>query len=627
MHMSIAPSGWRDTGDRDQLHVVACGSVDDGKSTLIGRLLIETGSVTDDQLQRLSGLSRRYGGGSDDLDYALLLDGLEAERQQGITIDVAYRYFATPRRAFVVADTPGHEQYTRNMLTGASTADLALLLVDVRRGVSTQTMRHARIAALLGIRHVLLVVNKMDLVGHAEQAFVDVRDAFRQFAAPLGFAAVDAVPVAARHGENVVRLSARMPWHRGTTVLEHLESIKVTNVRPQALRFLVQSVTRASGDFRGYAGLVASGDIARGETLTAGGSGRAMRVERIVTFDGDLDRADSGDAVTLVFADPVDIGRGDVLARPGAAPELTDQFAAHLVWLDEHPLLPSRSYLLRIGTRTVSASITALKHKIDIATGGKIASRTLTINDIGVCNVSTATPVALDPYVENRPTGAFILIDRDSGATVGAGMVDFALHRATNIRQQSFAVDKAAHAGQKHQRPCIVWFTGLPGAGKSTIMNLVEQRLALRGTHTYALDGDNLRRGLNRDLGFTDVDRVENIRRAGEVARLMVDAGLVVLCAFISPFRAERRMVRELVETDEFLEVFVDTPLAECMVRDPKGLYAKAREGLVRHVTGVDSPYEPPEAPELHLVTPGATAEQLADRVIEELEARGTVGR
>jgi bifunctional enzyme CysN/CysC len=627
MHTSIAPNDWRDVGDRDQLHIVACGSVDDGKSTLIGRLLIETGSVTDDQLERLSELSRRYGGVSDELEYALLLDGLEAEREQGITIDVAYRYFATARRAFVVADTPGHEQYTRNMLTGASTADLALLLVDVRHGVTTQTKRHARIAALLGIRQVLLVINKMDLVDHAEQPFVAVRDAFGRFAEPLGFAAITAIPVAARRGDNVARPSAHMPWHHGASVLEHLESVEVTSARPQALRFLVQSVTRANGDFRGLAGLVASGDIVRGETLHVSGSGRTVRVDRIVTLDGDLDRAASGDAVTLVLAEHADIARGDVLARPGATPQVTDQFAAHLVWLDEHPLLPSRTYLMRVGTRMVPASITALRHRIDIETGGKVAGRTLAANDIGVCNVSTAMPVALDAYADNRATGAFILIDRDSAATVGAGMVDFSLHRASNVRKQSFVVDKAARARQKGQRPCIVWFTGLPGAGKSTIMNLVEQQLARRGVHTYALDGDNLRRGLNHDLGFTDEDRVENIRRAGEVARLMVDAGLVVLCAFISPFRADRRMVRELVEANEFLEVFVDTPLTECMARDPKGLYAKARAGHTRHVTGLDSPYEPPEAPELHIVTTDAPAESLADRVIEELERRGAIGR
>jgi bifunctional enzyme CysN/CysC len=627
MHTSIAPSGWREVGDRDQLHVVACGSVDDGKSTLIGRLLIETGSVTDDQLERLASLSRRYANATDELEYAFLLDGLEAEREQGITIDVAYRYFATPRRAFVVADTPGHEQYTRNMLTGASTADLALLLVDVRNGITTQTKRHARIAALIGIRHVLLVINKMDLVDHAGPAFSGVRDAFLRFAEPLGFAAVEAIPVAARHGDNVAQPSPRMAWYRGRTVLDHLESVETASARPQALRFLVQSVTRADGDFRGLAGLVASGDVGCGDTLAVSGSGRTVQVERIMTLDGDRENAAAGDAVTLVLAEHADIGRGDILARPDAAPVLTDQFAAHVVWLDEHPLLPSRSYLMRIGTRMVPASVTALRHRIDIETGGKIAGRTLAINDIGVCNLSTATPVALDAYAENRATGAFILIDRDSAATVGAGMVDFSLHRAANVRQQSFVVDKAARARQKGQRPCIVWFTGLPGAGKSTIMNLVEQQLARRGAHTYALDGDNLRRGLNHDLGFTDEDRVENIRRAGEVARLMVDAGLVVLCAFISPFRADRRMVRELVGADEFLEVFVDTPLSECMARDPKGLYAKARAGRARHVTGLDSPYEPPEAPDLHLVTSGTIAEKLADRVVEELEQRSVIGR
>ncbi|HLN10586.1 MAG TPA: adenylyl-sulfate kinase, partial [Xanthobacteraceae bacterium] len=404
-------------------------------------------------------------------------------------------------------------------------------------------------------------------------------------------------------------------------------AVEVKSARPPALRFLVQSVIRANGDFRGLAGLVASGNIVCGEALTVNGSPRMVRVDRIVTLDGDLERAGCGDAVTLVLADHADVGRGDVLARPGAAPEITDQFAAHLVWLDEHPLLPSRNYLLRIGTRMVPASITALRHRIDIETGGKVAGRTLAANDIGVANVSTTVPVTVDAYTDNRATGAFILIDRDSAATVGAGMVDFSLQRASNVHHQAFVIDKTARGRQKGQQPCIVWFTGLPGTGKSTIMNLVEQQLVRRGVHTYALDGDNLRRGLNHDLGFTDADRVENIRRAGEVARLMVDAGLVVLCAFISPFRADRRMVRELVEANEFLEVFVDTPLSECMARDPKGLYAKAQAGRVRHVTGLDSPYEPPEAPELHLVTTEASAERLAAAVIAELERRGAIGR
>jgi bifunctional enzyme CysN/CysC len=612
--------------DRDQLRVVACGAVDDGKSTLIGRLLVETGSVPDDQLDALAALSRRYGGATD-LDYALLLDGLEAEREQGITIDVAHRYFGTSRRAFVVADTPGHVQYTRNMLTGASTADLALLLVDARSGITTQTMRHSRIASLVGIRHVLLVVNKMDLVDYAEQAFAAVDAAYRGFAGPLGFSTIAAVPVSARHGDNVTAASARLFWYRGATVLEHLESVETKTPEPGPLRFLVQSVVRDGQNFRGHAGFLASGELSSGDLVTVARSGIAARVERIVTFDGDLARAKAGDAVTIAFADAVDIGRGDVLAHPGSEPVLTDQFAAHLVWLDEHPLLPARFYLLRIGTQTVPASITSLRHKVDVETGGLIAGRTLEMNDIGFCNLSTAVPVALDPYAENHGTGAFILIDRDSAATVGAGMVDHPLRRAGNVRRQSFDVDKTIRARQKGQRPCIVWFTGLPGAGKSTIMNLVEQRLAARGAHTYSLDGDNLRRGLNRDLGFTDADRVENIRRAGEVARLMVDAGLVVLCAFISPFAAERRMVRELVRPDEFFEIFVDTPLEECIARDPKGLYGKARRGLVRHVTGLDSPYEAPEAAELRLVTTAEPAERLADRVVEELQRRGVIDR
>jgi bifunctional enzyme CysN/CysC len=610
---------------RDQLRFVACGSVDDGKSTLVGRLLAETGSITDDQLSALSDLTLRYAGIDSGFNYALLLDGLEAEREQGITIDVAYRYFATQRRCFVVADTPGHEQYIRNTLTGASNAELALLLVDVRHGVTTQTKRVSRIVDLLGVRHVLLAVNKMDLVEFSEAAFAAVAQSYREFATVLGFATIEAIPISAKHGDNVGRQSERMPWHRGPTVLGHLEAVDVGATRPTSLRYLVQSVIRAEDDFRGYAGIVAGGEIARGDTVAIARTGNTTRVRRIVTFDGDLDRAETGRAVTLTLADPADIGRGDVLVRPDAPPQFTDQFAAHLVWLDERPLLAWRSYMLQIGTRAVPAVVTALKHKIDIETGARIATRTLETNEIGLCNLSTSSAVALDPYADNAATGGFILVDRDSAATVGVGMARFALHRADNIRPQVFCIDKAARAQMKAQRPVIVWFTGLSGAGKSTIMNLVERRLGELGVHTYALDGDNLRRGLNRDLGFADADRVENIRRAGEVARLMVDAGLIVLCAFISPFRAERRMVRELVAPGEFIEVFVDTPLAVCMSRDPKALYAKAQAGGATHVTGLDSPYEAPEAPELVLSTTLEPAEKLADRVVAELRRRGLV--
>jgi bifunctional enzyme CysN/CysC len=607
---------------RDLLRFVACGSVDDGKSTLIGRLLAETGAVPVDQVEALKQWSRKFGSVGEKLDYALLLDGLEAEREQGVTIDVAYRYFSTARRAFLVADTPGHEQYTRNMATGASHAEAALILVDARNGITTQTFRHTRIAALLGIREVLLVVNKMDLVAFAETAFAAIQDEFAAFAMPLGISAV-VVPAVAPDGDNVVRKSARMPWYAGNTVLEWLESAEAPRAEAGPLRFLVQGVTRPNGDFRGYAGYLATGTLQAGDEVAIARTGQKSRVDRIVSFDGDLARAGTGSSVTLTLAHQLDVARGDVIAEPDAMPAVADQFAAHLVWLDETHLLPGRTYTLRLGTQTAAASVTALKHKVDISTGAETATRVLEANEIGFCNLATAVPIALDSYEHNRATGAFILIDRISARTVAAGMVAFALQRSGNVRQQRFGVDKALRAHMKAQRPCIVWFTGLPGAGKSTILNLVEQRLAERGVHTYALDGDNLRRGLNRDLGFTDFDRVENIRRAGEVARLMVDAGLIVLCAFVSPFRAERRMVRDLVGSEEFIEVFVDTPVEVCMERDPKGLYAKARAHAVRNVTGIDSPYEPPEHAELRLETVGQTPESTAGAVLIELRHRG----
>ncbi len=625
---AIAPAAFAETARpgaaRDLLRFVACGSVDDGKSTLIGRLIAETGAVAVDQIEALKQWSRKFGSAGDKLDYALLLDGLEAEREQGITIDVAYRYFSTPRRAFLVADTPGHEQYTRNMATGASHAEVALILVDARNGIATQTYRHTRIAALLGIRRVLLVVNKMDLVGFAHSAFAAICDEFDAFAMPLGISAA-AIPAVAPDGDNIVRKSARMAWYAGPTVLEWLEHVEVAPPRAAPLRFFVQGVNRPNGAFRGYAGHVASGALKPGEEVLIARSGQKTRVARIVTFDGDLERVETGSSVTLTFTDQLDVARGDMIVHPDALPAVADQFAAHVIWLDDTHLLPGRTYMLRLGTQTSSTSVTALKHKVDVTTGAETATRVLEPNEIGFCNLATAAPIALDPYEDNRATGAFILIDRISARTVAAGMVAFPLQRSGNVRQQRFGVDKAVRAHMKAQRPCILWFTGLPGAGKSTILNLVEERLAERGVHTYALDGDNLRRGLNRDLGFTDFDRVENIRRAGEVARLMVDAGLVVLCAFVSPFRAERRMVRELVGPEDFIEVFVDTPVEVCIERDPKGLYAKARDHTVRNVTGIDSPYEPPEHAELRLETVGRDAQTVADEVLAELRRRGIV--
>jgi len=609
---------------RDLLRVVACGSVDDGKSTLIGRLLVETASVPEDQLEALKALSRRYGTVRGGLDYALLLDGLEAEREQGITIDVAYRYFGTKRRAFIVADAPGHEQYTRNMVTGASNADVAILLVDAHVGITDQTMRHSRIAVLLGIREIALVINKMDLVRFSKDSFDKTVSAYREFAVSLGPLSITAIPVAARDGENITAHSNRMRWHKGPTILEFLETVKMSKgSKPQPFRFPIQRVSRDTPNFRGFAGTVASGSISCSDVVKVARSGLPSRIARIVTVDGDHKSAQAGDAVTLVLSDQVDISRGDIIAEPDRLPEVTDQFAAHIVWFDETPLLPGRSYSLHIGTQTVGATVTTLKHKVELETGGEEAGRSLAMNEIGFCNLSTLSPVALDPYADNHATGAFILIDRITAATVGAGMVAFSLRRASNIRHQHYEVDKASRATAKSQRPSIIWFTGLPAAGKSTIMNLVERRLHERGVHTYALDGDNLRGGLNRDLGFTDADRVENVRRAGEVAKLMVDAGLIVLCAFVSPFRAERRMVRELVGPDEFLEVFVDTPLAICEARDPKGLYRKARAGKAFHVTGIDSPYEPPERPEIHLIADKKTdAGAMADIVLAELLRR-----
>jgi bifunctional enzyme CysN/CysC len=609
---------------RDLMRFVACGSVDDGKSTLIGCLLAETGAVPVDQIEALKQYSRKFGRAGDKLDYALLLDGLEAEREQGITIDVAYRYFSTPRRAFLVADTPGHEQYTRNMVTGASHAEVALILVDARNGITTQTYRHTRISALLGIRQVLLVVNKMDLVGFAQASFRAIHAAYNAFAKPLGIA-VTAIPAVATEGDNVVRKSARMPWYAGPTVLGWLDGVEVAPRDEGPLRFWVQGVNRPDGDFRGYAGYVASGAVDVGDEVLIARSGRKTRIARIVTFDGDLDRADTGSSVTLTFSGQLDVARGDIIVGSGALPVVADQFTADLIWFDEIHLLPGRTYTLRLGTQTAAASVTALTHKVDVTTGTEIATRVLETDEIGFCNLSTATPIAFDAYAANRATGAFILIDRISARTVAAGMVAFPLAQAGNILQQSFEVDKSMRARMKGQRPCILWFTGLPGAGKSTILNLVEQRLAACGVHTYALDGDNLRRGLNRDLGFADFDRVENIRRAGEIARLMVDAGLIVLCAFVSPFRAERRMVRGLVGADEFVEIFVDTPLEICIERDPKGLYAKARTQGLRNVTGIDSPYEPPEHADLRVETVGRTAEAAADEVFAELRRRRIV--
>jgi bifunctional enzyme CysN/CysC len=600
------------------LRFITCGSVDDGKSTLLGRLLYDTKLLFDDQLATLEGDSRRHGTQNGELDFALLVDGLSAEREQGITIDVAYRYFSTERRKFIVADCPGHEQYTRNMATGASTADLAVVLVDARKGLLTQTRRHTYICALLGIRHVLLAVNKMDLVGYDEAVFHAIETDYRTLAAALGIEQVTAVPLSALRGENVSTRSPVMPWYCGPSLLEHLETVAIAPPASDlGFRLPVQWVCRPDQHFRGYAGQVAAGSIAAGDEVVALPSGVRSKVARIVTANGDLKRAFAGDAVTLTLEDERDISRGDVICAAAEPPQVADQFAAHLLWMGEAALLPGRPYLLKIGTRTVGAQITDIKHKIDVNTQELLPARRLELNEVGYCNLSFDQAVAFESYARCRELGGFILIDRQTNATVAAGTLDFALRRAGNIHWQHLDIDRAARARMKGQAPACLWFTGLSGSGKSTVANLVERRLHALGHHTYMLDGDNVRHGLNRDLGFTDEDRVENIRRVAEVARLMVDAGLIVLVSFISPFRSERRLARELFAEGEFHEVFVDTPLAICEQRDPKGLYAKARAGDIKNFTGIDSPYEPPEHAEIHLRTEGRTPEELSQAVID----------
>jgi bifunctional enzyme CysN/CysC len=601
--------------------------VDDGKSTLVGRLLFESGLVPTDQVAALEADSRRGGTRGGELDFALLLDGLAAEREQGITIDVAYRYFATERRSFIVADTPGHEQYTRNMVTGASTADCAVLLLDARKGVLTQTRRHLYLVALLGIRHVALAVNKMDLVGFSPERFAAIDAELRTLAAELGLEELTTIPVSAVDGDNVVAPSARTAWYDGPTLLSYLETVEVDQERMEAepFRMPVQLVLRPDLDFRGFAGTIAGGTISPGERVRVLPSGRESTVARVVTFDGDLARAVTGQAVTLTLADEVDVSRGDVLASAAQPPAVADQFRATVVWMAEEPMLRGRSYLMRLGAAQATATVAPIKHKVDVATMHRLAATQLDLNEIGAVDLELDRSVAFDAYAANRDTGGFILIDRITNDTVGAGMLDFALHRATNLSWQAVDVDRRARAALKGQRPCVVWLTGLSGAGKSTIANLVERELHALGRHTYLLDGDNVRHGLTKDLGFTEADRVENIRRVAEVARLMVDAGLITIVSFISPFRSERRMARELVDDGAFVEVFVDTPLAVAEARDRKGLYAKARRGELHNFTGIDSPYEPPEAPELRLDTTATTPDEAAGRVVAELRARGII--
>jgi bifunctional enzyme CysN/CysC len=607
------------------LRFITCGSVDDGKSTLIGRLLYEAGLLYDDQLAALEADSRKVGTQGGDLDFALLLDGLMAEREQGITIDVAYRFFSTARRKFIVADTPGHEQYTRNMVTGASTADAAILLVDAGKGVLAQTRRHSYLVSLLGIRHVVLAINKMDLVGYSHPTFAAIERDYRAFAAQIGVEDVRCIPVSALHGDNVVTLSARMPWYQGPTVLGYLETVEIDHARLEraAFRMPVQWVNRPHPDFRGFAGLVAGGTVRPGDRVRVLPSGRESRVARLAAPDGDLSHAGPGQSITLVLADEIDVSRGDVISAADSPAGVADQFEATLVWMSDQPMLPGRPYWLKIGTKTVSATISHLKYRVNVNTLEHLAAKRLGLNEIGVGNLALDRPIAFDAYRDNRDTGGFILIDRLTNHTVGAGMLHFALRRSQNIHWQATDLHKQARALQKGQRACALWFTGLSGAGKSTIANLVEQRLYGRGLHTYLLDGDNVRHGLNRDLGFTDEDRVENIRRVAEVAKLMVDAGLIVLVSFISPFRSERAMARSLLETGEFVEIFVDVPLAVAEERDPKGLYRKARRGELKNFTGIDSPYEAPERPEIRIDTTATTPERAAEQIVAVLEARG----
>jgi bifunctional enzyme CysN/CysC len=607
------------------LRFITCGSVDDGKSTLIGRLLYDSKLIFEDQLAALEADSKRIGTQGGEIDFALLVDGLAAEREQGITIDVAYRYFSTDKRKFIVADTPGHEQYTRNMVTGASTADLAVILIDARKGVLTQTRRHSFLVSLIGIRHVVLAVNKMDLVGYDRSVFDQIVDDYRIFAAEIGLTDILAIPISGLKGDNITSPSQATPWYGGPTLMQHLESVEIDERRLQAgpLRLPVQWVSRPNLDFRGFAGEIASGTARPGDAVRILPSGRESRIQRIVTKDGDLELAVAGQSVTLTLADEVDCSRGDIIAAADAPAEVADQFETTIVWMAEEPLLPGRPYWLKIGAKTVSATVTEPKYKINVNTLEHLAAKQLELNEIAVCNISLDQPVAFDPYAMSHDTGGFILIDRVSNATVGAGMIRFSLRRAQNIHWQALDVSKATRAAAKHQRPAVLWFTGLSGAGKSTIANLVEKKLLAMGRHTYILDGDNVRHGLNRDLGFTDADRVENIRRVAEVARLMADAGLIVLVSFISPFRAERALARSRMAEGEFLEVYVDTPLAVAEQRDVKGLYKKARAGELKHFTGIDSPYEPPEHPEIRVDTTTMTPAEAAELVVARMDARG----
>ncbi len=606
--------------EKSMLRFITCGSVDDGKSTLIGRLLWDSKMVFEDQLATLEADSRRVGTQGEKIDYALLLDGLQAEREQGITIDVAYRFFSTDRRKFIVADTPGHEQYTRNMVTGASTAQLAVILVDARKGVLTQTRRHSYLVSLVGIRHVVLAINKMDLVGYSAERFEAIRKEYEIFAAGLGFESITAIPLSALNGDNVITRSPQTPWHGGPTLMEHLESVQVADAEAdQPFRMRVQWVNRPDLDFRGFCGTVASGRVRPGDAVAVTSSGQKSRVARIVTMAGDLPEAVAGQAITLTLEDEIDISRGDMLAHPSQPPAHADGLEAKVVWLHQEPLLPGRSYLLKAGSSTSPAQIGQLQFKVNVNTLRQEPGKTLGLNEVGICSITLGKPISFDPYRSCRATGSFILIDRLTNSTVGAGMIDRPLHRAADDRWQDLDLGKKTRAELKGQTPRVLWFTGLPGAGKSTIASLVEKKLHSLGRHTALLDGDHLRRGLNRDLGFTDADQVEHVRRVAEVARILVESGLIVLASVTSPFRSERRAAREILSEGELVEIFVDTPLAICEEREGTGLYRRARAGELRNVAGIDTPYEPPESPEITVDGAGISAEEIAEGIVKEL--------
>ncbi|MEG3179726.1 sulfate adenylyltransferase subunit CysN [Sphingomonas sp. LT1P40] len=601
------------------LRFITCGSVDDGKSTLIGRLLYDSKQIFEDQLAALESDSKRVGTQGQEIDFALLVDGLAAEREQGITIDVAYRFFATEKRKFIVADTPGHEQYTRNMVTGASTADLAVILIDARKGVLTQTRRHSFLAHLIGIRHIVLAVNKMDLVGYSQEIFDSIVADYCEFATSIGIDKFTAIPISGFKGDNITAPSGNTDWYTGPALIEHLETVPVADGEARPFRMPVQWVNRPNLDFRGFAGTIASGSVKPGDAVRILPSGRTSTAARIVTYDGDLTEAGRDQSVTLTLSDEVDCSRGDVIVAAGDAPQVADQFSATIVWMDATPLLPGRSYWLKLGTQTVSATIREPEHIIDVNTLAKLSAKTLNLNDIGIAEVATDRGIVFESYIDNHDLGGFILIDKLTNATVAAGMIDRALRRAQNVHWQAVEITREAHAAQKGQQPRLLWFTGLSGSGKSTIANLVEKRLHTLGKHSFLLDGDNVRHGLNRDLSFSDADRVENIRRVGEVARLMTDAGLIVLTAFISPFRAEREMVRQIMPEGEFFEIFIDTPLEEAERRDVKGLYKKARAGEIANFTGISSPYEAPLNPEIRIDTTRITPEQAAEQIVEAI--------